>query len=105
MGSVPPSLPDCSLRLPGMHGRHLSICHRDRRKQALLEFLHRTRQRLLRLHVLALWGDKTRAFGAISGTLDAAARHADAARDAADQLAHTHQHITGTQVQSPRHCL
>ncbi len=69
-----------------------------RRKRALLAHLHRTRQRLLRLHVLAQWGNMAPAAGALSRALDAAARQSDAARDAADQLALAHAHITAVQA-------
>ena len=68
------------------------------RKQALLAYLHRTRQRLLRLHVLAQWGNMAPAAGALSRALDAAARQTDAARDAADQLALTHAELVAMQA-------
>jgi Mediator complex subunit MED14 len=72
-----------------------------RRKQELLAYLHATRQRLLRLHVLAQWGNMAPAAAAVSRVLDAAARQGTAARDAADQLAMSHAHITAVQVGSP----
>lgn len=68
------------------------------RKRALLQYLHATRQRLLRLHVLAQWGNMAPAAAAVSRVLDAASRQAAAARDAADQLAMAHAHITAVQV-------
>ena len=71
---------------------------RAHRKRALLAHLHATRQRLLRLHVLAQWGNMVPAADAVSRALDAAARQSDAARDAADQLALTHAQITAVQV-------
>ncbi|KAK9826373.1 hypothetical protein WJX81_004551 [Elliptochloris bilobata] len=60
------------------------------RKRALLAHLHSTKQRLLRLLVVAQWANKARAVVECGRVLDVAARHAGACREAADQLAFLH---------------
>lgn len=88
------SLPTSSTAPPSCHP--CQSC----RKRDLLAYLHATRQRLLRLQVLAQWGNMAPAAAAVSRVLDGAAHQAAAARDAADQLAVAHAHITAVQVSS-----
>ena len=68
------------------------------RKRSLLRHLHATRQRLLRVHVVAAWSSKANAMANVSRVQDVCVRHADALRDAADQLAYLHGELGSLQV-------
>ncbi len=76
------------------HALHAS----PRRKRSLLRHLHATRQRLLRLHVVAAWSSKANAMANVSRVQDVCVRHGDALRDAADQLAYLHGELGGLQA-------
>eukprot|EP00884_Botryococcus_braunii_P008502 jgi/Botrbrau1/17653/Bobra.0166s0081.1 len=60
------------------------------RKRELLQHLNSTRQRLLKLFVLAQWANKAPAVIECGRVLDVASGHAAACRDSADQLAYLH---------------
>ncbi len=68
------------------------------RKLKLVAYLHATRQRLLRLLVLVQWAHKARAVSEVSRVLGTAANHANALRDAADNLAYLHSELEATAV-------
>jgi len=97
--SPPPPFLFCNLTDRG-------IILATRRKRALLQHLHTTKQRLLRLHVVTEWGlEKANAISQVSKVLEVSQQHTDALRDAADQMAYLHGELSTLQVQeSPGYC-
>ena len=55
-----------------------------------MQHLHATRQRLLRLHVVTVWGQKASAMASLSRVLEVSQQHSQALQEAADHLAHLH---------------
>ncbi|KAL6771468.1 hypothetical protein ACKKBG_A26500 [Auxenochlorella protothecoides x Auxenochlorella symbiontica] len=66
------------------------------RKRALTSQLHASRQQLQRLGVVVAWSAKARAVAECRRVMQAAAVHAAALQDAADQLAYLHSELTAT---------
>ncbi|KFM25071.1 Putative mediator of RNA polymerase II transcription subunit 14 [Auxenochlorella protothecoides] len=66
------------------------------RKRALMSQLHASRQQLQRLGVVVAWSAKARAVAECRRVMQAAAVHAAALQDAADQLAYLHSELTAT---------
>ncbi|KAK9792764.1 hypothetical protein WJX73_010263 [Symbiochloris irregularis] len=71
---------------------------REDRKRGLLLHLHKTRQRLLRLHVLVSWYHRAKVLREAGRVLDITHGHAEAMRMAADHLAFLHNELEDTRA-------